>query len=331
MSPHFSYNPIISLSPNRQGHESADPAFQLCKGSPDDAFEYLAEVLSNDACIDGTTIHTETGDEIGRFYSPFFTALVWDEILPFASTFAPNGLARAVSFLLDLQSVGGGWSFFPDGRGYPPDADDTAVVATFLSHCGALRDPQSIANLFDENRRPDGRSFVWLKTNFEARRNSAVDDVVDINVLGFYGSVYPLIEFPASSLNKAGWRAVPCNSIFYDDAAVCYWFASRLARSQAGVLQDVVANIRETIHKQANVINTTRHSLLASCLVKPDFYGMWSDANRPRQAAEIGSWLFRHGSKPLGYSCHALELAAFLRNLYDLGAWHPMHGLIRGI
>jgi len=201
--------------------------------SHDNAWPSLFESLhETDGVVSCFRLELATASVLEVFPSPFLTALVWDEILScWCGDNLQESLHGAIDFLLSCEIPDSGWRFFLDGRGYPPDADDTSVVADLLYKCNALKDPPAIATLLNANRSPKGHSYVWLARDEDSRRNDAVDPYVDLNVkrclLHLGSGVMDAAPFTLSALH--GFPSLH-KSAYYRDACVKIWLVSRLDR-----------------------------------------------------------------------------------------------------
>jgi hypothetical protein len=138
-----------------------------------------------------------TGHVQKEFSLPFFTALLWTELLELNHPLSRNKLAYtdAQELLCSSGAPNKGYMFFNDlsqlpaarSKLYPADVDDTAVIAEALLVMGRLDNQQKedVASLLMTQFDPTKNSFyVWIETDGQ-RKSNFRDTVVDLNVMRF--------------------------------------------------------------------------------------------------------------------------------------------------
>ncbi len=292
---------------------------EINRHSPGDILGNVIELFNKSkGIIQGNAVDIGGGKIISTFDSPFFTALVWEELSKVNINELNKYVGNAVDFLVYSQDKGGGWRFFINKREYPPDSDDTAVIAGFLAKKGLLPDSSKVADLLSRNRREDGRYFVWLKERGGTRRNSAVDDIVDLNVYSFLSYVKGrAANCPVSVHEFLGKSPLNRQSTYYDDPVICTWFASKYDREAFSDAESKAKRRIDFLHEYHQLRRLDVHPELLksiSCI-----YLSTNELANPMFKDNISSignkvWLFRHGHKPIGYSCPALNLTVRLIN-----------------
>lgn len=288
-----------------------------------DLWQWLCESLDEAGGVASCDrIDLRSGSVIEVIPSAFLTALVWDELLSFSDCerlHAP--LRQATSFLLASGCPESGWRFFPDGRGYPPDSDDTAVISEALYRHGLLPNASAVLDLFEHNRTAGGRCYVWLARDGEVRRNHGVDPYVDLNVArcsrllaGSSVRVSPSMCRALYAFPRSLW------SEYYRDPGVKSWLVSRFDRltysMQERGREDYERRCRSFQAALPRLHAQSKHpALLASAAAtyrqsKSVVDNLLRDM---KPAAQIGGILFRHRRIDIGYACLVLELAACCR------------------
>lgn len=273
----------------------------------------LALLEMNGGIVEASLVDLTSGITIRRFLSPYFTALVWDELLSCNILEDSYLLGNAVDFLLSSGNPQDGWSFSPDGRKYPPDVDDTAVIADLLYKLGALKTTHNVIDLLNNNRAEDGSYYVWIARN-GFRFKTTKDPIVDLNVARFMLKVaHDDYNIPSSIQNTLDLFPENCCSVYSKNGTVCSWFVSRFDRENYPnhMISGILPRINKFIpyfHKQLNL--TLFPGLLSSAA---STYKLTVDQQLLSMTDDTNKCMFRHQQSALGYSCYILDLAAMAR------------------
>lgn len=276
--------------------------------------ELIDNLSLSGGIVKSYAVDLTTGNLIETFDSPYFTALVWDELLPFLPDLSLRSLTGAVDFLCRSGSPETGWYFFPDSNRYPPDTDDTAVIADFLMQLGALKSPDQVVKLLEANRKADGSYYVWLESDSTKRWKETTDKIVDINISRFLlracGEEY---EPPSSITEILSGFPLTAQSVYSKDTIVCCWFVSRLERVvlPTGLFTDRKKRATRLATFLRNMGNVSHHSGLAASTAST--YGLPEYSLLDPQTIDTIRPMFYHEISRIGYACPTLEIAASCR------------------
>ena len=273
----------------------------------------VASLELNGGIVEASLVDLTSGKTIRRFLSPYFTALVWDELLSCNQLKDSYLLYNAVDFLLSSGNTKNGWCFFRDGKEYPPDVDDTAVIADLLHELAALKRTHNVVDLLNNNRAEDGSYYVWIARN-GIRFKSTKDPIVDLNVARFMLKIsQDDYNIPSSIQNTLDLFPDKCFSVYSKNATVCSWFVSRFDRENFPnpMISDILPRINKFIPYFYTQLNLTLFPGLLSSTAST--YKLTVDQQLLSKIDDTNKSMFRHQKSAFGYSCHTLDLAAMCR------------------
>lgn len=307
---------MISKNKSMQGNDGIPSNSAVLDESVSLFDQVLQDLSQSSGIVKGYVIDLISGGVIDSFDSPYFTALVMDELLPFLTRDFSGLLGMAADFLLHTGSPTVGWSFFPNSKRYPTDTDDTAVVADLLLQLGALESPMDVVRLLEANRCENSSFYVWMASGEGARWKNTTDRIVDINVARFMLRACSGSFTPPSSLRELLSRfPQAAESIYSRDRVVCSWFVSRIERTD--LLTRFKDSKPERAERVARLLEATgtrnHHPGLVGSLAST--YRIQESTRDSFTAADLMYPIFHHHQTKIGYACPMLELAGFLRSI----------------